>query len=1200
MKKRNLLLLVCILLAVALVMVSCGKKNSDEAPHQHSFANVYSSDATGHWYAATCEHTDAKLGFVAHSDSDKNGLCDVCNYVTCAHTYDTSVWVSDETNHWHAASCGCNVISDSAAHADADKNGKCDTCDYVTCEHTYADEYTYDDNGHWLAYTCGCALTPEVLPHADENKDGKCDACEYVLCNHNPEENWTSDINSHWHASDCDCIVKIDEDKHTYEDGSYVCAVCGYECTHDLADEWTSDENGHWHSTVCGHEADAFVEEHIDDNKDGACDVCKWEDPNHTHTWAVGTNKHQHYAYTTCEHVIAKNFVNHEDADGDGKCDTCSASTVGITDVIDSITSKEAAAKVNGGVVYSAPAETLVFTYDNGSLVIDDIFWQGMLTLTPENAITATEITTAVLAGNWNGDINTDWGDYYGYTVTINEDGTGTLYYTTGYSSYNYEILSVTVDEGTVSIDVIQPSAVYTLYKTFSKYVIDGTDFYLSSYLNNGVPSIFKIAASEWGFENNSAYADYEELNGPRIGIMYDYVNAYGIEGFIYALYEIANSEEQVIFNLVESYDEANGVIYFSFARLNADEWGDSVQVYTATITVENGAITSAVVTADEYMSGSYYADAENGVFIPYADAESTMSYEVKVIQTVGEREDAVNPYAVEDLLILELHIFNEATGEEIKEGDIVEIGIGDENRLYITLPEADVEKAPANEIILTAYDEFGFETYDISASHWSYPYSVCSYNKAGDYTVTVSSIAGGSVTFTARFIAKAPTALQGAVVVDGTKNEATEVTTYPGVNVTVSAIAPAADQSTETIATVTAGNADAVTIIQNGENWIVSASEVGTYTITLTSALDENISTTVKLVVNEAPSAAEILNGKWSFLDGYGEEIYLVFTPESEGATNGVVEIAFNNNDYYDPIEFKETANYSYADGVITLTHKEGDGLDLVSGIEITSDYNVNLIVLLNPYFPADFYLERVEENGGNEGGDDVGGENVALADLVGTWSGSETGGIMALTHKWTINSDGTGTGIYNDGWDRTFNITATVVEGNTVMIFTDYRTTDGTKMLTFTYSNGTLSCANGGFYNGAITITKDTNSGNGNGGSVEVDLSMLEGTWTGEEFGRGGSATYSITINTNGTGEGYYTTGIGPGAYNEYFSIVRTEIENGTVKFVIVFTADLESMEYSFTCTYEEDGSLFAAAGLNMGQLMLTNDSANGGQVG
>ncbi|MCH5147639.1 MAG: hypothetical protein J1F61_06565, partial [Clostridiales bacterium] len=53
----------------------CGKS------HEHTYATEWSKDESGHWYSATCGHTDKKSNFGEHVDQDNNGKCDVCNYV---------------------------------------------------------------------------------------------------------------------------------------------------------------------------------------------------------------------------------------------------------------------------------------------------------------------------------------------------------------------------------------------------------------------------------------------------------------------------------------------------------------------------------------------------------------------------------------------------------------------------------------------------------------------------------------------------------------------------------------------------------------------------------------------------------------------------------------------------------------------------------------------------------------------------------------------------------------------------------------------------------------------------------------------------------------------------------------------------------------------------------------------------------------
>lgn len=50
-----------------------------DAVHTHTFSDEYSKDSDGHWFAATCGHSDAKRGYEEH-DFDADGVCKVCGY----------------------------------------------------------------------------------------------------------------------------------------------------------------------------------------------------------------------------------------------------------------------------------------------------------------------------------------------------------------------------------------------------------------------------------------------------------------------------------------------------------------------------------------------------------------------------------------------------------------------------------------------------------------------------------------------------------------------------------------------------------------------------------------------------------------------------------------------------------------------------------------------------------------------------------------------------------------------------------------------------------------------------------------------------------------------------------------------------------------------------------------------------------------
>ena len=147
----------------------CGYKATEaieKLTHIHTFAEEWTRDGTNHWYAATCEHTDEKSGFAEHTFGDwtvtkvateeaegsKERTCTVCGYKATeaieklAHTHKfTSEWTSNETYHWHAATCEhATEVSGKAEHtfgdyvsnndatteADGTKTRECSVCGY--------------------------------------------------------------------------------------------------------------------------------------------------------------------------------------------------------------------------------------------------------------------------------------------------------------------------------------------------------------------------------------------------------------------------------------------------------------------------------------------------------------------------------------------------------------------------------------------------------------------------------------------------------------------------------------------------------------------------------------------------------------------------------------------------------------------------------------------------------------------------------------------------------------------------------------------------------------------------------------------------------------------------------------------------------------------------------------------------------------
>ncbi len=128
--KSKILALLCLVAVSVMAFVACDDEEGGTA-HTHTFSSEWTSNETHHWHKATCAHGENKQGNAEHTDADGDGLCDVCAYVTGhEHTY-AEEWQYDETHHWQVATCESHpgkVDETVALHADALNDGVCDVC----------------------------------------------------------------------------------------------------------------------------------------------------------------------------------------------------------------------------------------------------------------------------------------------------------------------------------------------------------------------------------------------------------------------------------------------------------------------------------------------------------------------------------------------------------------------------------------------------------------------------------------------------------------------------------------------------------------------------------------------------------------------------------------------------------------------------------------------------------------------------------------------------------------------------------------------------------------------------------------------------------------------------------------------------------------------------------------------------------------
>ncbi|MCM1335718.1 MAG: leucine-rich repeat domain-containing protein [Bacteroides sp.] len=139
--------------------------------HTHTFGADWKSDSTNHWHECDCgekadqaAHTEDNGAITTEPTLEQEGVktysCAVCGVVlrtepidklTPEHTHTfATAWTSDDTNHWHAATCEhTEEVSDKAAHTwndgviskfptETEKGLKLYTC--TTCQKTKSEE----------------------------------------------------------------------------------------------------------------------------------------------------------------------------------------------------------------------------------------------------------------------------------------------------------------------------------------------------------------------------------------------------------------------------------------------------------------------------------------------------------------------------------------------------------------------------------------------------------------------------------------------------------------------------------------------------------------------------------------------------------------------------------------------------------------------------------------------------------------------------------------------------------------------------------------------------------------------------------------------------------------------------------------------------------------------------------------------------
>ena len=185
--------------------------------HRHTFKNEWSSNDTSHWHAATCEHTTEKKDEAAHvygTAGAERYTCSVCKYVS-------------ETRKKEAEAADKNIKytitynTNGGSQIAEEKQTSLPDPLPATTKDGYEFAGWYTDADFTTIAQPGQALTADTTLYA-----------KWVEHRHTFKNEWSSNDTSHWHAATCEHTTeKKDEAAHVYGTAGaerYTCSVCKY------------------------------------------------------------------------------------------------------------------------------------------------------------------------------------------------------------------------------------------------------------------------------------------------------------------------------------------------------------------------------------------------------------------------------------------------------------------------------------------------------------------------------------------------------------------------------------------------------------------------------------------------------------------------------------------------------------------------------------------------------------------------------------------------------------------------------------------------------------------------------------------------------------------------------------------------------------------------------------------------------------
>jgi len=192
----------------------CGYDSTDGGEHNFS---IYQYNSSGHWKVCTNPNCSETAGTKFQTGSHNGTACDVCGWAPHIHT-DASSWSTDATNHWKVCTSGtCDDPTYKGSLGAHTYNGKTNVASCSICgktnpnyqeehTHTFESSWSTNDNKHWKASTCGHSVTKDEGKHDFGDNEKKCKTCGLS----NP--NYDKDASSKTSNSSAPTRAQIEQD----------------------------------------------------------------------------------------------------------------------------------------------------------------------------------------------------------------------------------------------------------------------------------------------------------------------------------------------------------------------------------------------------------------------------------------------------------------------------------------------------------------------------------------------------------------------------------------------------------------------------------------------------------------------------------------------------------------------------------------------------------------------------------------------------------------------------------------------------------------------------------------------------------------------------------------------------------------------------------------------------------------------------